>query len=71
MNKYYEEFLKALKGGSVERSPSIGGNGGDIEGGASTYGSNYSCKGATQVSSSDCDPLIGYKSFRFLCFFLV
>ena len=47
-------IMVAAGGGSAEREPSIGGNGGDIEGGTSTYGSNFSCNGATQISSVDC-----------------
>ena len=58
--------MVAAGGGRAEREQSIGGNGGDIEGGTSTYNTNFKCKGATQTSSVDCGTLydnnISYQS---------
>ena len=49
--------MVAAGGGSSEWSQSIGGNGGTLNGGTSSFDSTYICQGATQTSGSKCSPI--------------
>ena len=50
-------IMVAAGGGSSEWSQSIGGNGGTLNGGTSSFDSTYICQGGTQTSGSKCSPI--------------